>query len=315
MKVATRATGSEPRAQTAPTLDIVIVVSRGDRENIRGCLASLDEHPFTLAGGTVKVVDNASGDGTVELVRERFPWARVLPIGRNAGFAVANNVAIREGSGRYVLVLNPDTEFADNALDRMVELMEARNDVGVAGCRLVRPDGTLDHASKRSFPTVLGALGHFTGLGRRVGTRGRLAQYRAPELDETESGQVDAVNGAFMLVRRRALDEVGLLDEGYWIYGEDLDWCYRFKQHGWTVWYEGSVTVVHKKAGTTGSYRRLRQNAAFHVAMIRFYRRYYAGRRPLLDLAVYAGVVLKFTASALRSGTVRALRATRASLS
>jgi N-acetylglucosaminyl-diphospho-decaprenol L-rhamnosyltransferase len=289
-------------------------VSRGDRENIRACLSSLGEHPFTLAEATTRVVDNASRDGTVELVRELFPEVEVILIGRNAGFAVANNAAMREGSGRYVLVLNPDTEFADDALDRMVQVMERRSDVGVAGCRLVRPDGSLDHASKRSFPTVLGALGHFTGLGRRAGARGRLAQYRAPELGETDSGAVDAVNGAFMLVRRSALDDVGLLDEGYWIYGEDLDWCYRFKQRGWTVWYEGSVTVVHKKAGTTGSYRRLRQNAAFHLAMIRFYRRYYAGRRPLLDLVVYAGVILKFMASALRSAAVRALRTTRASL-
>lgn len=299
---------------TTPSLDIVILVSRGDRENIRGCLSSLGRHPFTLGEAKVWVVDNASRDGTVKLVRELFPAAQVTLIGRNAGFAVANNAAIREGSGRYALVLNPDTEFIDDALDRMVQLMESQSDIGLAGCRLVRPDGSLDHASKRSFPTVLGALGHFTGVGRRAGAHARLAQYRAPGLGETESGEVDAVNGAFMLVRRSALDGVGLLDEGYWIYGEDLDWCYRFKQHGWRVWYEGSATVVHKKAGTTGSYRRLRQNAAFHHAMARFYRKFYAGRRPLLDPVVYAGIALKFTASALRSAVVRALRAARASL-
>ena len=108
-----------------------------------------------------------------------------------------------------MLLLNPDTEVTPGALDWMVRLMEARPDIGMASCRLVQPDGTFDHAAKRSFPTPLGALAHFTGLGRRAAADTRLAQYRAPELDELDSGEVDAVNGAFMLVRDTALEEVG----------------------------------------------------------------------------------------------------------
>ena len=121
----------------------------------------------------------------------------------------------------------------------------------MVGCRLVRRDGSFDHAAKRSFPTPLSALAHFTGVGRRANAPRALAQYRAPDLDEYASGEVDAVNGAFMLVRRAAMDEVGLLDEGYWFYMEDLDWCYRFKQHGWKVWYDGGTTVIHVKGGAT----------------------------------------------------------------
>ena len=122
----------------------------------------------------------------------------------------------------------------------------------MVGCKLVLPNGELDHACKRSFPTSLSAFAHFTGLGRRR-AHGRLSQYRATDLDEDESGEVDAVNGAFMLARMEAVREVGLLDEGYWLYMEDLDWCYRFWQRGWRVVYEPSAVALHVKGGSSGA--------------------------------------------------------------
>jgi GT2 family glycosyltransferase len=193
----------------------------------------------------------------------------------------------------------------------MLELMEERPDIGVAGCRLIQPDGTLDHAAKRSFPTPLGALAHFTGLGRRAGAGRLLGQYRATELGEHEDGEVDAVNGAFMLVRDTALKQVGPLDEGYWLYMDDLDWCYRFKQKGWKVWYDGSVTCIHVKGGTTvearrsGRHRGLKHNLAFHRSMGRFYRKFYAGQRPLVDTAIYTAIMSKFVIAAVRSTIAR----------
>ena len=147
-----------------------------------------------------------------------------------------------------MLALNPDTRVTQGALSRLIGLMEGAPEIGMAGCRLQLEDGSLDHAAKRSFPTPVSALGHFTGIGRRAGANGRIAAYRATEV---ELGPVDAINGAFMMMRRRALDEVGLFDQGYWMYMEDLDLCYRFKQAGWTIWYEPSATVVHIKAGTS----------------------------------------------------------------
>jgi N-acetylglucosaminyl-diphospho-decaprenol L-rhamnosyltransferase len=172
----------------------------------------------------------------------------------------------------------------------------------------VRADGSFDHAAKRAFPTPLGALAHFTGLGRRGGAGTRLSQYRATDLSEHGRGEVDAVNGAFMLVRREALEQVGLLDETYWLYMEDLDWCYRFKAHGWRVWYEGAVTFVHLKGGSSvvgGGHRPLRLNLAFHRGMGRFYRKFYAGRRPALDALVYAAIGLKLVVAAARSAVAR----------
>jgi len=286
------------------SLDVVIV-SYECRALLERCLASLERHPFTRGEMRVHVVDNASSDGTAELVERRFPQVRVHRLAHNVGFSVANNEVLRVADGDLVLLLNPDTEMTAGALDALSLTLEAQPDIGMLGCRLERDDGSFDHAAKRSFPTPLSALAHFVGVGRHART-GRLAQYRAPELDEYASGDVDAVNGAFMLVRREALDDVGLLDEDYWLYMEDLDWCFRFHQRSWRVWYEGSVTVVHVKAGTSGRHRRLRQNIAFHRGMARFYRKFYAGSNPLLDGAVFCGIGAKLAVAVTRSAIARA---------
>jgi hypothetical protein len=284
--------------QTETTLDI-IVVSYRSRELVRNCLLSLRRFRPDIQT-RLFVVDNDSRDGTVELIRAQFPEVYLIPNSTNAGFAVANNQAIRKGSGTYVLTLNPDTRVTEGSLQRMLDLMEAHPEIGISGCRLELEDGTLDHAAKRSFPTPVSALGHFTGLGRREGARGGLAAYRAPEI---ESGPVDAVNGAFMLIRRAALDDVGLFDEGYWMYVEDLDLCYRFKQAGWLTWYEPSATVFHVKAGTSGRDRPARLNYALHYGMYRFYRQHYADERnPLLNGVIYIGIGVKLAVSMARSG-------------
>jgi len=284
----------------------VVIVSYRSRELLRACLSSLRAHPPEL-GANIWLVDNASEDGTPEMVRDEFPEVELIASGTNRGFSAANNIAIRRGRAPYVLVLNPDTRLTRGALDRMLELLDENPSIGIAGCRLELEDGTFDHAARRSFPTPLGALGHFTGVGRRSSAPGWLTQYRAPSI---ESGVVDAVNGAFMLVRRRALDEVGLFDEGYWMYMEDLDLCYRFAQAGWTTWYEPGVSVLHVKAGSSGRYRSARLNYAFHYGMYRFYRKHYADRNNVaLNLVVYAAIAAKLGVSLLRSAALRRVAA------
>jgi N-acetylglucosaminyl-diphospho-decaprenol L-rhamnosyltransferase len=281
-------------------IDIVIVSYRC-RELLRACLGSIR---LNAPRAQVFVVDNDSRDGTVELVRAEFPEVDLTPSSSNLGFGRASNIGIRRGARPYVLCLNPDTALQEGSLQRLVELMAERPDVGISGCRLEQVDGSLDHAAKRSFPTLLGALGHFTGIGRGERASARLAQYRAPTV---EAGPVDAVNGAFMLMRRSVLDEIGLFDEGYWMYGEDLDLCYRAKQAGWTTWYEPSVTVMHVKAGTSGRNRSLRLNYAFHYGMFRFYRTHYAPRsNAAVNAAVYAGIVLKLASAIVLSAYRRA---------
>lgn len=236
------------------------------------------------------------------MVRRDFPEVRLTAAERNLGFSAATNIGIRHGEAPFVLCLNPDTQVTDGALDSLLELMISRADVGICGCRLELEDGTLDHAAKRSFPTPLSSLGHFTGLGRRRRS-GRLAAYRAPQVT---AGPVDAVNGAFMLFRRSALEEVGLFDEGFWMYMEDLDLCYRFAEAGWITWYEPTVRVIHVKAGTSGPLRSLRLNYAFHYGMLRFYRKHYrAHRSRLTNGLIYCGIAVKLAASIARNALAR----------
>ena len=287
-----------------PALDVVIVAYRS-QELLRDCLSSLRAFP-PARDAHIRVVDNASGDGTAELVQREFPEVELIASSENLGFSRANNVAIRRGEAPYVLALNPDTRITEGALDQMVELMESNGKIGISGCRLELPDHTFDHAARRSFPTPIGALAHFTGVGRSRRAPNRLAQYRAPTV---ESGPVDAVNGAFMLIRRAALDEVGLFDEGYWMYMEDLDLCYRFAQAGWVTWYEPGVTVIHIKAGSSGQYRSLRLNYAFHYGMFRFYRKHYAPSASfLVRPVIYVGIAAKLGVSVVRNAGRRLLR-------
>lgn len=295
----------------------IVVVSYRCRELLVACLASIDAHPYTRGPLTVTVVDNASADGTAEAVRDGFPRVDFVALPGNVGFSKANNLALRATRAEQVLLLNPDTEVWAGVLDAMSDFLAANPRAAVAGCRLVRRDGSFDHAAKRSIPSVADALRYFRpggprGGGGGGGGRGASSRYLAPQVDEHAIGPVDAVNGAFMLVRREAMARVGLLDAGFFMYGEDLDWCTRFRRAGWDVLYNGTVTMLHVKGATAGSHRRLRQNAAFHRSMGRFYRRHLGGEHVLLDGAVYAGIGAKLALSVCHSAAARgALRLKR----
>jgi N-acetylglucosaminyl-diphospho-decaprenol L-rhamnosyltransferase len=276
----------------------VAIVSHGAPDLLGRCLGSF-ERAADAKPSRVTVVDSGSPEALLRMVERDFPWVEL--IGRpNVGFAAANNIVLARGDSEFVLLLNPDTELRDGTVERCLARLDADPGVGMVGCKLVLPTGELDHASKRSFPTPLSALAHFTGVGRWRGAPRRLSQYRATQLGEDEPGPVDAVNGAFMLVRRDAVRQVGPLDEGYWLYMEDLDWCYRFWQRGWSVFYEPAGVALHVKGGSSGERRGLRQEVAFHRGMGRFYRKFYeASRSPLVSAAVYLGIGAKLLASLL----------------
>ena len=282
-------------------LDVVIVSFNG-RELLRACLESLRAHPPSVPMNVV-VVDNASSDGSAEMVAAEFPEVALNRSSQNLGFAAATNLGARSGRAPYLLALNPDTRVSDGALDAVLAAIEARPEVAVAGPRLVREDGSLDHAGKRAFPTPLSALGHFSGLGRGERAPRALAAYRAPDV---ESGPVDAVNGAFMLMRRPVFERLGGFDEGYWMYMEDLDLCYRVAEAGLLTWYEPAASVLHVKGGTTGGRRSPRLTLAFHRGMVRFYRAHYAPRRAWpVNAAVYAGIAAKLAIALAQSALLR----------
>ncbi len=277
-----------------PPADLeVVIVSHGAKGLLRACLKSLRAHPPRTATMRVTVVDSGSPDGTPGMVEREFPEFHLLRRG-NIGFSAANNLVLRESRAGAVLLLNPDTEVYDGTLDAALARLAADPAIGMVGAKLVQPDGELDHACKRSFPTPLSALAHFTGIGRGDDAGPFLSQYRATHLDDDDPGEVDAVNGAFMLCRAEAIAQVGLLDEGYWLYMEDLDWCHRFWDAGWKVFYEPKATALHVKGGSSAKRRAPKQEVAFHRGMGRFYRRFDAPQEnPLLNAAVYAGIGAK----------------------
>ena len=281
----------------------IVIVAYGPHDRLRRCLLSLQAHPPTRAY-TVTVVDNGCDPRTEAAVASVSPSATVISPRANLGFTRATNIGIRRGRSGHVLLLNPDTEVYPGTLDRLAAVLDERPEVAVVGPRLVRPDGSFDHAARRSFPTVLGAIGHFLGIGRLV-DRGPLAQYRAPDV---ESGPVEAINGAFMLARRSALESIGLLDKSYWMYMEDLDLLYRLKEAGWVTWYEPAALALHVKRGTTAGLRSPRLVWAFHYGMLRFYRTHYApSRSSAVNGLVYAGIATRGTVVLAWSGAMRSL--------
>lgn len=287
----------------------VIIVTYGRRDLVVRCLESL--RTAVPEGTQIHVVDNASPDGTAELVAERFPDVRLHRRRHNDGFAVANNAVLCEVTAPYVLLLNPDTEVPPGVIGYLLDELGAQPDVGVLGCRLERPDGSFDHAAKRRIPDPAAALRYFAL--RLAGRQTTASTYTAPDVDEHGSGEVDAVNGAFMLVRTAAVREAGLLDERFWMYGEDLDWCLRIKQAGWRVRYDGRVTVVHVKGGSAGTARSLRLNYHFHRSMALFYRKHLR-RKQSVDALVIAGVWLRFCVVGAVDAVTRAVQRLRGRL-
>jgi GT2 family glycosyltransferase len=281
-----------------------VIVAYRSRELLRRCLESLRMHPSAVPMRIV-VVDNDSRDGTVKMVRADYPEVDVIASPVNLGFAAATNLGAARGEAPYLLALNPDTAITAGALNAALATMRSHPEAAVVGARLLREDGSLDHASKRSFPTPLSALGHFTGVGRRTGAHGKLAAYRAPKV---KSGPVDAVNGAFMLMRRSAFEDAGGFDEGYWMYMEDLDLSYRLARAGWVSWYEPEAVVTHVKGGTIGGERSPRLAWHFHRGMYRFYRSHYASQRSTaLNGLVYVGIALKLAVAVAQSALRRSL--------
>jgi N-acetylglucosaminyl-diphospho-decaprenol L-rhamnosyltransferase len=275
----------------------VVVVSHGAEALLRRCLRSLQEHPPSGGEMRITVVDSGSPDATPEMVAREFANVRLLRED-NIGFSAANNLALRESEAEAVLLLNPDTEVYAGTIDAALARLRSEPRIGMVGVKLVTESGEIDHACKRSFPTPLSALAHFTGVGRGEGAGGTLSQYRATHLGDDEPGEVDAVNGAFMLCRAEAIREVGLLDEGYWLYMEDLDWCHRFWDAGWKVFYEPAGVALHVKGASSGNRRAPRQEIAFHRGMARFYRRFDAPENnPALNAVVYAGIGAKLATS------------------
>ncbi|MBN2303139.1 MAG: glycosyltransferase family 2 protein [Anaerolineae bacterium] len=282
-----------------PDLGIVIV-NWNTRDLLRDCLRSI-QASAGICDTRVIVVDNASSDSSAEMVRAEFPDVTVIASPTNDGFSTANNKGLRElgfeqncgeDAPRYALVLNPDTVLPLDALHDMIAYMDADESMGIAGPKLVLLDGSLDWACRRSFPTPEISFYRMVGLSKLFPKSKRFGRYNMTYLDPDLETEVDSVVGAFMLVRRAAITRVGLFDEDFWMYGEDLDWAYRIKQAGWKVMYNPTVTVTHVKRAASRQSKRAQRE--FYRAMLIFYRKHYRATTPLwLHSLILTGLALK----------------------
>jgi GT2 family glycosyltransferase len=243
-----------------------------------------------LSGSSVQfnaeviIVDNGSTDGTgLWLEKQQQQTGKFHYIkSSNLGFSAGNNLGIRKSTGKYILLLNPDTELFPDTLNTMLEFMDSNPEVGISGCKLVKADGGLDLACRRRFPNPWNSFQRLFLKNNR--------NYNYSELDENLSMEVDSVVGAFLLIRKSVIDKIGLLDEKFYMYGEDLDWCWRCKAAGFKVWYYSNTQAFHFK-GSSSKKTPYRMLKAFHDSMWIFYNKHYSEQYPfILNWLVFAGI-------------------------
>lgn len=280
----------------------IVIVNWNTRDLLRRCLETI----YASEGGLtcrVVVMDNASTDDSPQMVREHFPQVELVVSEVNGGFSYGNNLGLRalgfsgegqvaENAPRYAMLLNPDTEVHPDALQKMVDFMDTRPEVGVVGPRLLLPDGTLDKACRRGLPTPMVTLYHFSGLARLFPRSRRFGRYNMTFASVDEELEVDSVVGACMLVRQEAVARVGLMDEAFFMYAEDIDWCYRVQQAGWKIWYYPDAVVYHIKRAA--SRRSQKAQFEFWRAMLIFYRKHFRKTTPFwLHILVLTGLLVK----------------------
>lgn len=258
-----------------PILSVIIVTYRS-AEEIGPCVASI---PRALAGRPVEVivVENASGDGTPALLRQEFPWVEVIEPPTNLGFGKANNLGYERARGETILFLNPDTVSNEAAYLHCWQRLQAEPGIGVLSPRLVMANGEMDLACRRAIPTLWDGFCRALGLSSRFPRSRWLAGYNLTFLPETGTYEVGSVNGAFMMCPRRVLTRVGVFDEQFFMYGDDLDLCFRIHRSGYRVVYDGRVSLIHLK-GVSSAKESEKMAKAIFSATKQFYLKHFNPR-------------------------------------
>jgi hypothetical protein len=267
----------------------VVIVNWNTRNLLAQCLESVDDTGGKLIV-EVLVVDNGSTDGSVEMVRQDFSKVHLIANPKNVGFARANNLALANSTGKYVLLLNSDTEMLPDSLENTARFMDAHPDAGLVGARLLNADGSFQ-ASYTPFPSLWTEFLILSGAGRWL-IRPNYPSY-GPRVDKGAQRVSGYMEGAYLMARREAVDQVGGLDENIFMYAEDVDWCYRFHQAGWEVWYLPQASIIHY-GGQSSRKRRSQMEAELYRSRVYFFRKHHG--RPAaqcLKLLVYALTLTK----------------------
>ncbi|HXC77962.1 MAG TPA: glycosyltransferase family 2 protein [Candidatus Acidoferrum sp.] len=293
---------------TRPSVS-AIVVSYNVRDQLLETLGAY----YSTCGqqAEVVVVDNASSDGSAEAVAAAFPQAALIRLDQNLGFGRANNAGLERCHGELILTLNPDVLVQEGCVAALADFLAANAQAGAAGPRLDRPDGKLDLAARRGFPSPLSAFYRLSGLSRMFPKSPRFNRYNLGDVSLESVHEIDAGTAACLMVRRKAIDQVGFFDPQFFMYGEDLDLCYRLRQGGWKIYYVPDAVAIHLKGSST------RQATGpmlyeFHRAMWLFHRKHYASSTPALGNAiVWAGIWSRWTVLRARSRITKDSRISR----
>ena len=275
----------------------IIIVNYNVKYYLEQCLLSV-ERAIEDIDAEVIVVDNHSKDGSVEYIEQRFPWVTCISSLHNLGFARANNLAIKQSNSEYVLLLNPDTFISENIIADVLNFMDNHKNAGGLGVTMLTTSGSRAKESRRGFPSPMVSFYKMMGLCDRFPNHPKFGHYYMSNMPWDKSGQMEVISGAFCLLRRTALDKVGLLDEAFFMYGEDIDLSYRILKGGFENWFFPS-TILHYKGESTqrSSFRYVH---VFYAAMLIFFRKHYSGMSFLLSIPIKAAIYLKATTSLLQ---------------
>ena len=268
----------------------VIIVSYKVKFYAEQCLLSLKKAIKGIEA-EIYVVDNHSNDGSVEFLTERFPDIHIINSNHNLGFSRANNLAIKQSSGQYVLLLNPDTIVGENTIKTVLEFMEQHPKAGGAGVKMLKDDGTAAMESRRGLPTPLTSLYKMTGLCACYPQSRRFGKYYMSYLSWDKPERIEVMSGAFCMLRRDALDKIGLLDEDFFMYGEDIDLSYRLLKGGFENWYIPSP-ILHYK-GESAHKSSFRYVHVFYEAMLIFFRKHYGNMTLLISIPIKTAIYVK----------------------
>jgi len=260
----------------------IIIVNYNVKDYLENALLSISKAVKKL-NVELYVVDNASEDGSSALIRQKFPEVNLIENAVNLGFSKANNKALRLCKGKYIVLLNPDTIVQEDTFEKLIKFLKDTKDAGMVGCKVLNPDGSLQLACRRSFPTPFAAFARLIGFSKLFPKSRIWGKYNLTFLDPDEITEVDAVSGSFMMIKKEVLDKAGYLDESYFLYGEDLDWCYRIKNAGFKIYYYPHTSIIHFKGESAkkSAYEPLK---AFYKAMTIFAETHFRGRYFLYPL-------------------------------
>ncbi|MBI9070455.1 MAG: glycosyltransferase [Melioribacteraceae bacterium] len=273
----------------------IIIVNYNVKEFVFNLINSLNKATKSFSSEII-IIDNDSKDGSVEAIRKNHPDINLIASKENLGFGKANNLGLKISKGKFICLINPDTIVQEDTFTKLFEFFESRNDVGMAGCKVLNPDGTLQLPCRRSFPGPWTSFTKVTGLSKLFPNSKLFAKYNLTYLDENKSYEVDAISGSFMMLRREVYENIGGFDPQFFMYGEDLDLCFRTQQAGYKVFYVHTTQIIHYKGESTKR-SSIDETKVFYNAMHLFVRKHLSSSiivEAILQFAIMARKFLAF---------------------